>query len=152
MNSYVMHVCMFLPLKISWWSFDDSYIRIHAQGRFASPQIPAEYANFEGSVLHTAQWDEEVKVEGKNVLVVGCGASGAQVIPKLGVMSNFLVVYQRHAPWVMPRTNFYFPSWIKWMFASVPLIHRAYRTLLHWIFERNISGFRIGSIANRLGL
>lgn len=36
--------------------------------------------DFEGTLLHTAKWDNSVKLEGKRVAVIGSGASGIQLV------------------------------------------------------------------------
>lgn len=39
--------------------------------------------DFEGEMVHTAAWKENFSVKGKSVAVIGNGASGVQVLPKL---------------------------------------------------------------------
>ena len=39
--------------------------------------------DFKGTLLHTAKWDESVKLEGKSVAVIGSGASGIQIVPEI---------------------------------------------------------------------
>lgn len=61
--------------------------------------------SFEGDIIHTARWNPGVKLEGKDVVVIGTGCSAAQVIPKLTeAPHNVKSVTQlmRSPPWVMP--------------------------------------------------
>jgi cation diffusion facilitator CzcD-associated flavoprotein CzcO len=39
--------------------------------------------SFQGEIIHTARWDPNLSVRDKNVVVVGSGCSGAQVVPQL---------------------------------------------------------------------
>lgn len=39
--------------------------------------------DFKGSLLHTASWDDSVKLDGKVVAVIGSGASGIQIVPQI---------------------------------------------------------------------
>ncbi|EEB93792.1 hypothetical protein MPER_07510 [Moniliophthora perniciosa FA553] len=51
---------------------------------------------YEGICHHTAKWPQEgVNLKGKNVAVIGTGASGVQVIQELGKEVNHLTVFQR---------------------------------------------------------
>jgi cation diffusion facilitator CzcD-associated flavoprotein CzcO len=84
--------------------------------------------SFEGEIMHTARWDPNVKLEGKDVVVIGTGCSAAQVIPKLteppyNVKS--ITQLMRSPPWVVPPL--FSPSgeekWEKWtptLFSNVP--------------------------------
>ena len=38
---------------------------------------------YKGTLVHTADWDKSIDWHGKNVAVIGCGASGVQIIPQL---------------------------------------------------------------------
>lgn len=45
------------------------------------PDIPG-IENFQGDLVHTAKWDPSIELSGKDVVVVGTGCSGAQVVPE----------------------------------------------------------------------
>lgn len=38
---------------------------------------------FQGKVIHSARWDSDTEIRGKNVVVVGTGCSAAQLVPRL---------------------------------------------------------------------
>ena len=68
------------------------------------PDIPG-LDTFEGDILHTARWPENVSLKGKDVIVVGTGCSGAQVAPELvkpehGAKSVTQLL--RSPPWITP--------------------------------------------------
>lgn len=69
------------------------------------PSDVAGQETFQGEVFHSARWNDNVNLSGKNVLVVGTGCSAAQLVPKLLTEKGAKRVTQvmREAPWVVPR-------------------------------------------------
>ncbi|KAF3067905.1 Baeyer-Villiger monooxygenase [Trichoderma lentiforme] len=69
------------------------------------PSDVAGHDKFQGEIFHSARWNENVNLSGKNVLVVGTGCSAAQIVPKLLAERGVKRVTQvmREAPWVVPR-------------------------------------------------
>lgn len=59
--------------------------------------------SFKGECFHSAQWDHSVDLKGKRVGVVGTGASAIQFIPEVAKEAGDLTVFQRSAPYVLPR-------------------------------------------------
>ncbi|MET0686633.1 MAG: NAD(P)/FAD-dependent oxidoreductase, partial [Solirubrobacteraceae bacterium] len=70
----------------------------------AYPNIPG-LDRFEGTKFHSQSWDHEYALEGKRVAVIGTGASAIQFVPAIQPEVGTLHVFQRTAPWVMPRAN-----------------------------------------------
>ncbi|TPX57647.1 hypothetical protein PhCBS80983_g03671 [Powellomyces hirtus] len=107
-------------------------IVISAMGPLNVPAIPKNLdpKQFEGPIMHTAQWDTNVDLTGKKVAVVGNAASGAQVVGDIVEKVGQLVVFQRTPNWIVPRSNFKYPAWMMWVFRNVPLVQRIWRTLL----------------------
>ena len=75
---------------------------------------------FRGPIFHTARWDHEVDLEGKRVAVVGTGASTIQVVPAIAPQVGQLDVYQRSAPYVIPKKDRPFRSWERTLFRRFP--------------------------------
>ncbi len=46
------------------------------------PQVPG-LDRFKGDILHTARWDPTIKLQDKNVVILGAGCSAAQVTPEI---------------------------------------------------------------------
>ena len=46
------------------------------------PDIPG-IEDFEGKMMHTANWQQDVEYKGKKVAVIGNGSSGIQIVPNL---------------------------------------------------------------------
>lgn len=85
---------------------------------------------FEGKVIHTSQWKDDITFEGKRVAVIGNGASGIQCIPYLASRASHLTVFQRTPQWVIPKMNRSYTLLEKTLFC-LPLIQRIYRFLIY---------------------
>ncbi|HEU0287019.1 MAG TPA: NAD(P)/FAD-dependent oxidoreductase [Nocardioidaceae bacterium] len=91
--------------------------------------------------FHTAQWDHGVDLTGKRVAVIGTGASAIQVIPQIAEQVGELRVFQRTAPWVMPRPDHPISPKMRDVFERMPGIQRAYRYAWYWFLESRAIGF-----------
>ncbi len=80
-------------------------VLVVATGRLSEPRIPAlaGMLDFPGAIFHSARWDDTVELVGKRVGVAGSGATAAQVVPALAELAESIVVFQRSAPYVVPR-------------------------------------------------
>ncbi len=78
---------------------------VSAVGRLSEPRIPAVGAleGFPGPVVHTAAWDPGLNLAGARVGLVGTGASAVQLLPHLARAADHVTVFQRSAPYVVPR-------------------------------------------------
>lgn len=87
-------------------------VLVTAVGRLAEPRTPElpGLEAFDGPVVHTARWDHDLDLEGLRVGVVGTGASAVQVVPHLAGLAREVVVFQRSAPWVVPRRDAEVPA------------------------------------------
>lgn len=61
--------------------------------------------SFKGTILHTARWDHDVDLNGKNVACIGTGASALQLLPEIADQVAHLDVYQRTPIWVAPKVD-----------------------------------------------
>lgn len=105
------------------------------------PNVPG-LETFQGEIMHTARWNPDVKLQDKNVIVVGSGCSAAQVVPELvNEPHNAKSVIQllRSPGWVQPTLS---PEMLKWweantpsLFTWVPGLQWAVRKLVFAIFE-----------------
>ena len=76
-------------------------------GGLSEPKLPdiEGIETFQGELFHSARWDHDVDLTGKRVAVIGTGASAIQIVPELQKIAGHLDVYQRTAPWVIPRND-----------------------------------------------
>lgn len=73
-----------------------------AIGRFNDWRLP-EYSgmnDFQGPIRHTSNWDSNVAVEGKNIAIIGNGASGIQLLPGLQPIAARIDHYCRSKTWI----------------------------------------------------
>ncbi len=113
-----------------------------AVGGLVEPQGWPEYIpgreDFQGDIFHSARWNHNVDLHGKDVVVVGTGCSAAQFVPRLTKEpygANSVTQLMRSPPWVMPRPNP--PGGDDWwatrgaaLLKNVPGLARTLRTLL----------------------
>lgn len=73
-----------------------------ANGRFNDWRLPTYPGmnDYQGLIRHTSDWDPEFDPTGKNVAVIGNGASGIQVMPALCKIVNRLDHYARSRTWI----------------------------------------------------
>lgn len=116
---------------------------ILAVGGLSEPKLPdiEGIDDFAGQVFHSARWDHSVDLTGKRVAVIGTGASAIQIIPELQEVVGHLDVYQRTAPWVIPRNDRAYTKVEHAVFERVPLVQKAYREGLYWGKEASLPLF-----------
>lgn len=106
--------------------------------------------NYKGELFHTAEWDDSFDPKGKRIAVVGTGASAIQAIPELAKDASQVYIFQRSAPWILPRPDRKFFGFEKWMNKYIPGFLNLKRTLLYWRLESSVSGFLKTSFMNTL--
>lgn len=111
---------------------------ISSVGQLNQPAIPPipGLGDFKGRIVHSAQWEDSIDVRGKRVAIVGTGASGIQIAPAIVSSVSRLTVFQRSAPWVLPRHNFHreVSEETKRALADIPFYAVWYRFFLLWAF------------------
>ncbi|CAD6003296.1 NAD(P)/FAD-dependent oxidoreductase [Agreia sp. COWG] len=105
-----------------------------AAGRLSDAKLPAVpgLESFAGDIMHSSTWDDSVDLAGKRVGVVGTGASAAQLIPHIERLAGSVVVFQRSAPWVVPRPDRPYSAEERALFAAAPPVREAERDELFW--------------------
>ena len=83
----------------------EAEVLVCACGQLSRPAFPrldgAE--RFAGHSFHSAQWDHDHDLAGKRVAVVGSGASAIQFVPEIAPVAERIHLYQRSAPYVVPK-------------------------------------------------
>lgn len=100
--------------------------------RPAMPDLPG-IKSFKGKAFHSANWDHDFDLSGKKVAVVGTGASAIQFVPIIAEKVQKLTLFQRSAPWTLPKPDTEYGSLERQMFARLPGFRRAYRYAI-WKF------------------
>jgi cation diffusion facilitator CzcD-associated flavoprotein CzcO len=104
------------------------------------PDIPG-IENFTGQIMHSARWDHSWQPDGRNVAVIGTGASAIQIVPAIQPAAGHLTVFQRTAPFVVPHNNHPVKARTKRLYKLFPLLQHLPRTGVYWQRELLAIGF-----------
>jgi cation diffusion facilitator CzcD-associated flavoprotein CzcO len=102
---------------------------VGATGGLSEPKTPAlpGLERFTGKSFHSARWDHAHDLAGRKVAVVGTGASAIQFVPHIQPKVAKLSVFQRTAPWIMPRGDRAFTEAERERLQRSPMRHRLLR-------------------------
>lgn len=116
---------------------------ITGSGGLSEPRLPEidGIDDFQGEIFHSARWDHGVDLRGLRVAVIGTGASSIQIVPAIAKVVGHLDVYQRTAPWVIPRNDRRYTRLERFCFRRVPGVQRVYRTATYWGRESYVPAF-----------
>lgn len=120
----------------------DARVLVMGVGALCEPKLPEieGIEEFGGELFHTARWDHSVTLADKKVAVIGTGASAIQVVPAIAEQVAHLDVYQRTAPWVLPRMDRTYPDIERKAYRRVPGLQRAMRALQYASRELQVVG------------
>ncbi|HEY3716960.1 MAG TPA: NAD(P)/FAD-dependent oxidoreductase [Jatrophihabitantaceae bacterium] len=120
-------------------------ILVSAIGALCEPALPdiKGIDGFTGEVFHSARWNHDVDLTGKRVALIGTGASAIQLGPEIAKTVGRLDVYQRTAPWIMPRRDRTYSKPERLAYKHVPGLQRLARTAIYWGRETFVFGFAI---------
>ncbi len=109
-------------------------VLISAAGHLSDPSYPdiEGLAGFKGRVFHSAKWDAGYDVAGKRIGVIGTGASAIQIVPELARSAERLTVFQRSAPYIIPRRDHVYSEAEKVLFERFPQAAQELRDELFW--------------------
>jgi cation diffusion facilitator CzcD-associated flavoprotein CzcO/acetyl esterase/lipase len=127
-------------------------ILVSACGQLSRPAVTRIEGSdrFAGPIFHTARWDHGVELEGKRVAVIGTGASTIQVVPAIAERVGQLDVYQRSAPYVIPKKDRPYMPWERRLFRWFPPARLFARFTQWFLFEVFISAFNQFRAVGRL--
>ncbi|MFD4367865.1 flavin-containing monooxygenase [Rhodococcus sp. NPDC058521] len=117
-------------------------IVVSAVGALCEPSLPdiKGIEGFQGEIFHSARWNHDADLTGKRVAVIGTGASAIQIIPAIGKKVDHLDVYQRTAPWVLPRADREYTKAEGLAFKYLPGFQRLCRAGIYWMRETQVVG------------
>lgn len=132
-------------------------VLISATGPLSAPAVPdlPGLAEFAGTAFHSARWRHDHELTGRQVAVIGTGASAAQFVPEIAPAVGRLVLFQRTPAWVMPRWSRRITPVEQAVYRYVPAAQRLARTALYWAREAYGVGFlhpRVNRLAQRVSL
>ena len=123
----------------------DARVVISSVGQLNQPAYPAVggIGSFGGPAFHSARWDHSVDVAGRRVGIIGTGASVIQLGPQVAAVAEHTTIFQRSAPYVMPKPDPETPTWKKRLYKTVPqaqLPARAKNFVLNEVFGASVVG------------
>jgi cation diffusion facilitator CzcD-associated flavoprotein CzcO len=118
-------------------------VLVAGPGPLNDPKIPEieGLGSFAGELFHSARWDHDVDLAGKRVAVIGTGASAIQFVPQIQPEVAHLDLYQRTAPWIVPKLNPHYGPVRHFLYKHLPITQRIARTLIYWRQELLVPGF-----------
>ena len=104
-------------------------VLVSAVGQLSRPAMPDIKGRdgFSGASFHSAEWDHSVDLADKRVAVIGTGASAIQFVPEIQPHVEHLTLFQRTAPYLLPRFDTVFSNMHHKLFQRLPLIQKAER-------------------------
>jgi len=121
----------------------EAEVMVAATGQLSLPSYPQidGLEDFEGTLFHSARWDHEYELKGKRVAVIGTGASAVQFVPEIAPRVERLDVFQRSAPWVVPKPDRPYRPGERALYRRVPWLQSLSRFWDYMLFEVLVVGF-----------
>ena len=119
-------------------------VLIPCLGPLTEPLIPdlPGLSRFAGTMFHSARWDHEHDLAGERVAVIGTGASAIQFVPRIAPRVAQMHVFQRHAPWIIPRHDRDTTRVERALYRRLPITQKIVRETVYWLRETWVAGFR----------
>ena len=115
---------------------------ISALGMLNSANIPAVPGldTFGGRVIHTAEWDADLDVTGKRVIVLGTGCTSVQVVASIVDKVSALDVVVRTPHWIVPERTVVHdvPAGQRWALEHLPFYNQWFRLRSYWFASDNL--------------
>jgi len=120
-----------------------SRVFISACGQLSQPAMPnlKGMENFTGKVMHSARWDHDYNLQGKTVAVIGTGASAIQFVPEVAKQVNHMTVFQRSAPFIIPKPDRAYTGLTHSLLKNLPLFQKLSRLSVYIKHEIRLLGF-----------
>ncbi|KAH7097929.1 putative monooxygenase [Auriculariales sp. MPI-PUGE-AT-0066] len=119
-------------------------VLITGVGAFSQPNAPssiADFSKFEGSIFHSARWNHDIDLNGKDVVLVGNGCSANQIVPAIAPRVRSLTQIVRSAQWVLPPVLLKYTPRMRWTLQNVPLAQQLLRWFIFIYTEVTFIGF-----------
>jgi len=108
-----------------------SNVYVGAVGQLSNPKIPNIPGQdvFKGQACHTARFIKDLDFTGKNVVVMGTGATAMGICPEIQKVAKHLTIFQGTPQWYVDIPNHKKNVTVEeqWCFTHVPFYERWYR-------------------------
>lgn len=97
-----------------------------------TPDIPG-LDSFGGDVVHTARWDDDVRISGRRIAVVGNGSTGVQIVSALQRDAAHITHFVRTPQWVIwAPIRLRQPAFLARVLRDFPSANRRLHSVLLW--------------------
>ena len=133
--------CNFLSMCSGYYSYDE----VH------DPQF-ADRDDFTGQIVHPQFWPEDLDYAGKNVIVIGSGATAVTVVPAMSETAGHVTMLQRSPSYVasVPGENKFALALRKILPAKAAYLIARWRNVLLQLFTFNLARKRPKMVRKRL--
>src|SRR5580704_4050656 len=116
---------------------------VTATGQLSRPVVPQlpGLKDFFGAAFHSADWPDGSDLSGKNVAVVGTGASAIQIVPSIAPLAGKLCVFQRSAAYVLPKPDRFYSRFELSLFKRFPIVLKLSRLRMYLQHEARALAF-----------
>lgn len=109
---------------------------VSAIGQLSDPAMPSiPGANtFQGRIFHSVDWQDDLDWVGKDIAVIGTGATAMQLVPTIAGRAGDIAVYQRTPQWARPIPGYSEPigEGAQKLLESVPFYTEWFRFNMFW--------------------
>lgn len=129
----------------------EAEVLVTATGQLSRPADPEieGLGDFEGPAFHSGRWDDDASLDAKRVAVVGTGASAIQLVPEIAPRVARLDIYQRSAPWVVPKPDRAYSPAERRLYGALPFVQSLSRLWDFVAYEALVLGIQ-NPLARRL--
>jgi cation diffusion facilitator CzcD-associated flavoprotein CzcO len=116
---------------------------VSATGQLSRPSIPPlpGLERFAGAAFHSANWPQTLDLRGRQVAVIGTGASAIQIVPEIASAVARLFLFQRSAAYVLPKREKRYPRWRQALYRRFPWLLRLDRLRIYLQHEARAFAF-----------
>jgi cation diffusion facilitator CzcD-associated flavoprotein CzcO len=139
-------------LELADGTIDHADALVAATGQLNRPLVPdlTGLTTFGGHAFHSARWDHGHDLTGRDVAVIGIGASAIQFVPEIAEQARSVTLFQRSVNYVAPKPDGEFSEETKRRFERWPALARLYRFSIWARFDARWMWFRKGSRVSKL--
>jgi len=124
---------------------------VFACGQLNRPHTPDVDGreSFAGPSWHSARWDHTVDLAGKQVAVIGTGASAIQFVPPVASSAAGTTIFQRSPNYIGPKKDRPYGPTVRGALRRISVLRSVYRWWIYWTLEVRWLWFRRDSLAGR---
>lgn len=123
----------------------EAEVLVTATGQLSRPAYPEIQGldDFDGPMFHSGRWDDGAELHGKRVAVIGTGASAIQLVPEIAPRVGHLDVYQRSAPWVIPKPDRPYSAREQRLYERLPFVQSLSRAWDFAVYELLVKAIHV---------